>query len=137
MMNKTKTVLFGAILATALILAGTAMAAMPQEACSNVATKIDEWVQEWVNQYPSNINSINPCSGQLEPAEYSHGPDWSQRYERWEFSDGTIKGKTYQGYFGGKITYYTICADGRAKVNGRSFGWYGMGATQEVCNTMS
>ncbi len=135
MMNKTKTVLFGAILATALILAGTAMAAMPQEACSNVATKLDEWVQKWV-KYSYNTQSINPCSEQYESA-VRFMSDWIPRYERYVFSDGSVKGKTYQGYFGGKVTYYTICSDGRAEVYGRSFGYYGYGDSQEVCNTMN
>jgi len=134
---KNKTILLGTTIIAALILFGTAaFAAMPQETCSNVATKIDEWVQKWV-EHSYNTKQRNPCSGQIEPAVWSFGPNWSYRYQRYVFSDGSIKGQSYQGYLGGKVTYYTICADGRAEVDGRSFGYYGYGSIQDVCSTIN
>ena len=148
-MNK-KILLASGLLAGATLSAGLAVvkfgpmsqdvsAAMPPKACSNIAVKIDERVQKFVSQtpYPSPINQINPCNnGVFEPADYYYDPSWSGRYKRYIFGDGSIMGSIYQGYMGGKVTSYAVCADGRAKVNGRSSGYWGMGSTQEICNTL-
>lgn len=111
-------------------------ASMPVEACYNVATKLDEWVQKQV-EYSYTTMQFNPCTGELEyNVTFQYGPSWTSRYRRYIFSDGSIMGGAFQGYFGGRVTYYTICTDGTAEVYGQSFGYYGWGARNVICDTL-
>jgi len=111
----------------------------PLKACFNIASKVDKRVQKEVSStpYPALINQLNPCNNNnYEPADYYYDSSWTGRYKRYIFEDGSIIGSVYQGYMGGKVTEYALCTDGRAKVDGRSFGYRGMGSNQNVCNTL-
>jgi hypothetical protein len=145
-----KTILAISLVACFVLATGLAIAAMPNELCSNLAETKDKIVQKNTSyEYLlSGYLSVDPCTGvyysdninspYYNPTDIyrSHDGNYTPLYERYYFPEtGSIRGTILQyGMRGAQKWEYTICADGTAKVMHNSFGWWSSNRNT-ICNS--
>ena len=135
-MKKTAFVLCLAVLMLGAPAVGSA--GMPDAVCLNIAESMDEQVQKnALITYPGLFMQYDPCIDEIVTGVVFQLNGWTPTtHKRYVFPSGTITGSMYHGYMGGKVSRYVICADGRAKAGGQSFGYYGDGSIQNICSTL-